>query len=84
MSKDKNKDLNNDSSSSSSSVGPARLGSGINPIFNQPRLLLAFNDSRTEQKMETLDLSIGIRSQKRFVNIGRLDLKGCKVKSKKK
>jgi hypothetical protein len=48
MSKDKNKDLNNDS------VGPAMAGFGISPIFNQPRLLPAFNEARMQQKMHFL------------------------------
>jgi hypothetical protein len=33
-----------------------------------------------EQKMEALDLSIGIKSQKKFVNLGCLDAKGRKAK----
>jgi hypothetical protein len=44
-------------------------------------LLLAFNEARMQQKMEALDLSIGIKSQKRFVNVGCLYLKGRKDKS---
>jgi hypothetical protein len=67
MSKEQNKDLNNVSSSSSSSVGPAKTGLEFSPIFSQPRLLPAFNDSRIEQKIEALDLSIGIKSQKKFI-----------------
>jgi hypothetical protein len=57
MSKDKNKDLYNDSSSSSSSVGPAMAGLGISPIFSQP-MLPAFNEARMQQKMEALNLSM--------------------------
>jgi hypothetical protein len=34
-------------------------------------------------KMEALDLSIGIKKQKRFENFGRLDSKGCKAKKEK-
>jgi hypothetical protein len=33
-----------------------------------------------EQKMEALDLSIGIKSQKKFFNLGRLDAKARKAK----
>jgi hypothetical protein len=57
-------------------------GLGFHPIFSQPRLLLAFNNARMQQKMEALDLSIGIKSQKKFDNLGRSDVKACKAKEK--
>jgi hypothetical protein len=33
-----------------------------------------------QKKMEALDLSIGIKSQKKFFNLGRLDTKARKAK----
>jgi hypothetical protein len=80
MTEDKNNDLNKVSSSSSSSVGPGLGGLKFHPIYCQPRLLLAFNGARMEQKMEALDLSIGIKSQKKFFNYSCLDIKACKAK----
>jgi hypothetical protein len=73
MSKDIKKDLGGSSSSSLSSVGPAMAGLGFSAIFSQPKLLSTFNEARMQQKMEVLDLSIGIKSQKKFINIGHLD-----------
>jgi hypothetical protein len=48
MSKEGKKEIKEDSSSSSSMVGPAMAGLGFYPIFSQPRLLPAFNASRME------------------------------------
>jgi hypothetical protein len=79
-SQDENKDLNNDTSCSSSSIGPAKGVFGFSPIFNQPRLLPAFQGARMEDKMDALDLSIGIKGQKKFVNYGHLDIKARKAK----
>jgi hypothetical protein len=79
MTEDKNNDLNKLSSSSSSSVGSGLGGLRFHPIY-QPRLLSAFHDARMEQKMEALDLSIGIKSQKKIFNYGRLDAKARKAK----
>jgi hypothetical protein len=75
MSNEDNKDPNVTSSSSSSSVGPAKVNSVILPIYNQLRLPPTFRDARMEEKMDALDLNIGIRNQKSFVNYGRLDAK---------
>jgi hypothetical protein len=80
MSKIENNDLNNDISCSSSSVGPAKVNIGIMPIFNQLRLIPVLHDARMEDKMDALDLSIGIKGQKKFVNYGRLDAKARKAK----
>jgi hypothetical protein len=80
MSEKKNNNLNNNSSCSSSSVGPAKVNPRIHPIFNHPRLLPAFYNVPMEQKMNALDLSIGIKNQKGFVNYGHLDAKARKPK----
>jgi hypothetical protein len=74
-SKEENKDPNVVSSSCSSSIGPARANFGNSPIYNQPRLLPAFREARMEDNMDALDLSIGIKGQKKFVNYGCLDAK---------
>jgi hypothetical protein len=79
MSKIENNDLNNDTSCSSSSVGPAKVDFGIMPIFNQPRLAPILRHARMEEKMDALDLSIGIKGQKKFENYGRLDAKARKA-----
>jgi hypothetical protein len=78
MSKDRNKDLNQ--SSSSTSVGHLPLVLGIEPIFIQPILPPSLEDAKVQNKMEALDLSKGIKNQKRFENFGQLDSKGCKAK----
>jgi hypothetical protein len=36
-----------------------------------------------EQKVGVLDLNIGIKSQKKFINLGCLDAKGRRAKKKK-
>jgi hypothetical protein len=46
MSKDRNKDLNQTSSSSSSSVGHLPLVLGIEPIFSQPILPPSLEDAK--------------------------------------
>jgi hypothetical protein len=66
--------------SSSSSVGPARANLGNSPIYNQPRLMPAFREARMEDKMDALDLIIGIKGQNKFVNYGHLDIKARKAK----
>jgi hypothetical protein len=70
-SQDENKDLNNDKSCSSSSVGPAKMDFGIMPIFNQPRLAPVLRHAKVEEKMK----------QSKFVNYGKLDAKARKAKN---
>jgi hypothetical protein len=80
MTEDKNSDLNKVSSSNSSNVGPRLGGLRSHPIYSQPRLLPAFHDARMEQKMKALNLSIGIKIQKKIVNYGCLDAKVHRAK----
>jgi hypothetical protein len=42
--------------------------------------MLAFREARMEDRMDALDLSIGIKNQNKFVNYGRLDAKARKAK----
>jgi hypothetical protein len=43
-------------------------------------LLLAFNDAKMQQKIKALDLSIGLKSQKKIFNLGYLEAKARKNK----
>jgi hypothetical protein len=56
MSTEDNKDPNVVSSSSSSSIGHAKVVPLSMPIYSQPRLMPAYRDARN-----ALDLSIGIK-----------------------
>jgi hypothetical protein len=40
----------------------------------------AYRDARIKDRMDALDLSIGIKSQNKFINYGRLDAKARKAK----
>jgi hypothetical protein len=50
------------------------------PIFSQPVLPLDLDDARVKDKLEALDLSLGIPSKKNFINHGRLDAKGRRAR----
>jgi hypothetical protein len=80
MSQPQNEEQEPDSSSSSSSVGPRKVDFGIVPIFSQPRLEPALRHAKVEEKMDALDLSIGIKKQNKFVNYSKLDAKARKAK----
>jgi hypothetical protein len=83
MSEDKIKIKKVISSSSLSSIGPAMEDLGNYPIFSQPVLPPNLDDARIQDKLEALELSIGIKNQKKFVNLGRLDAKGRKARKTK-
>jgi outer membrane protein TolC len=68
MSGDDNKDLNNNSSSSSSSVGPAKVPSITIPIYSQTKLKATYRNARMEDRMDALDLSIGIKKMMIMAN----------------
>jgi hypothetical protein len=80
MSEPKNESQNADTSSSSSSVGPAKVPTIAMPIYSQPKLPATYRNAKVEDKMDALDLSIGIKKQNRFINYGRLDAKARKAK----
>jgi hypothetical protein len=61
-------------------VGPARDNLGNFPIFSQPVLPPDLDDARIQDKLEALNLSIGITNQKKIINHGRLDAKGRKAR----
>jgi hypothetical protein len=66
--------------SSSDLVGSARDNLGNYPIFSQLVLTFDLDDARIQDKLEVLDLGIGISNQKRFRNHGWLDAKGGKAR----
>jgi hypothetical protein len=51
----------------------------INPIFSQLVLPPSLEDARIQDKLEVLDLSIGISNQRQFMNHVQLDAKGQKA-----
>jgi hypothetical protein len=57
-------------------VGPAMDNIGQYPIFSQLVLPPNLDDAKIKDKLEALDLSLGIPNKKRFINHGRLDAKG--------
>jgi hypothetical protein len=57
-------------------VGPAMDNFGQYPIFSQTVLPPNLDDARIKNKLEALDLSLGIPNKKKFINHGRLDAKG--------
>jgi hypothetical protein len=80
MSEQKNESQNVDTSSSSSSVGPAKVPTIAMPIYSQPKLPVTYRNARMEDGMDALDLSIGKKKQNNFVNYGKLDAKARKAK----
>jgi hypothetical protein len=50
------------------------------PIFSQLVLPPDLDDARVKDKLEALDLSLGIPNRKKFMNHGRLDAKGRRAR----
>jgi hypothetical protein len=71
MSQPQNDEQEPESNSSSSSVGPAIVNFGFVHIFSKPKLEPALRNAKVEEKMDALDLSIGIKKQNKFVNYGK-------------
>jgi hypothetical protein len=61
-------------------VGPAMDNFGQYPIFSQPILIPNLDDARIKNKLEALDLSLGIPNKKKFINHGWLDTKGRRAR----
>jgi hypothetical protein len=52
--------------------------------FSQPVLPPALDEARIQDKLNALDLSLGIPNKKKFINHGRLDEKDRKTRKKEK
>jgi hypothetical protein len=61
-------------------VGPAMDNIGQYPIFSQPVLPPALDEARIQDKLQALDLSLGIPNKKKFINHGQLDAKGRRAR----
>jgi hypothetical protein len=61
-------------------VGPLLDNIQTYPIFSQPVLPPDLDDARVKDKLEALDLSLGIPNKKDFKNHGRLDAKGKRAR----
>jgi hypothetical protein len=61
-------------------VGPAIGDIGQYPIFSQPVLTPALDEARIQDKLQALDLSLGIPNKKKFINHGWLDAKGRRAR----
>jgi hypothetical protein len=61
-------------------VGPAMDNFGQYPIFSQPILPPNLDDARVKDKLEALDLSLGIPNKKNFINHDGLDAKGRRAR----
>jgi hypothetical protein len=80
MSDDEIKVVKKDSNCSLSSVGHLQLGLETELIFSQLRLPFFLDDAKVQDKIEVLNLNIGIKGQKKIENISRLDSKSRKAK----
>jgi hypothetical protein len=67
-------------SSSSDMVGFVADNLGNYPIFSQPILPLNLDGAGIQDKLEALDLSLGIVNKKKFINHDQLDTKGWKAR----
>jgi hypothetical protein len=61
-------------------VDPGMDNLGNFPIFSQPVLHPDLEDARIQDKLNALDLSLGIPNKKKFINHGQLDAKGRRAR----